>query len=410
MRLFRSNHTISIWQFNNYFMRIGIVINTSWNIYNFRKGLITHLLKKGHEIFALAPEDEYTSRLSDIGCSFHHTPLSGRGIDPVKDIAYMFRLHHLYCQLELDIVLHFTIKPNIYGSIAANMAGIPAINNVTGLGTVFMKKDWLNQLGQMLYRFAFRYPEKVFFQNSDDLSLFLKNRLVRKQITSLLPGSGVNLQHFAPVPFKRNRVFCFLMVSRMLNDKGIREYLAAAKALKKEGFHVKFQVLGNADHTGKHGLNQVQINYWQNEGIVEYLGTASDVRPFIEKADCIVLPSYREGTPRALLEAASQQKPLLTTNAPGCRETVIDGFNGYLCQVKDASDLASKMKKIALLPLPELEKMALNSRRLAEQRFDENLVIKSYEKALAEVMGVPVPATELASSTKAMVTASISNF
>ena len=284
------------------------------------------------------------------------------------------------------MVLHYTIKPNIYGSIAARLAGIPSINNVSGLGTVFLIKNMVSKVALGLYRFAFRFPVKVFFQNRDDRQLFLDNGLVRKEITGLLPGSGVDTRRFRPAgQFGRHTPFVFLMVARVLYEKGVVEYFEAAKIIRSVLPDTRIQLLGGLDEAGGVGVPRATFEEWLQSGDIEYLGRSDDVAAHLHRADCVVLPSYREGTPKTLLEAAAVGKPLVTTDVPGCRETVQNGLNGYLCQVRSAEDLAANMLKVMQLPDADLQRMGQASRHLAETKFDERLVLEQYLAAVAAV-------------------------
>lgn len=366
-------------------MRIAIVINASWNIYNFRLSLIKALLAEGHEVVAIASEDAYSQYLSDASCRF--VPLAmDNSTNPFKDMALTWRLYKTYQQVKPDVVLHYTIKPNIYGSVAAYLAGIPAINNVSGLGTVFIKKDYISSIATVLYKFAFRFPVKVFFQNEDDRQLFLQNGLVKKKITGLLPGSGVDLERFKPSgAFKRNTSFTFLMVARILYDKGVVEFVEASRLIKQQHPEVKCQLLGMIDEDSRSGIAKQNLEMWVKSGAIDYLGSTDAVADVIARADCVVLPSYREGTPRSLLEAAAMGKPLIATDAPGCREVVQDGVNGYLCLIQSAQDLASKMIQMMQQHEEQLKRMGFNSRLIAEQKFNDNFVIQKYLQAIAAV-------------------------
>jgi glycosyltransferase involved in cell wall biosynthesis len=370
-------------------MKIGIVINTSWNVYNFRSGLIQSFLKSNHEVVAIAPEDGFAVKLQDLGCKFVAVDVDSKGSNPVKDATLIWKLYQIYRREKLDVVLHYTIKPNIYGSIAAKMLGIPCINNVTGLGTVFIRQNLTAKIAHHLYRWAFQFPETVFFQNEDDRKLFLEKGLVRPEITDVLPGSGVDLARFRPSEFKKNKTFTFLVISRVLYDKGILEYIDAIRLLRAQGIDAKFQLLGKIETERGLGVPRKQIDGWVAEGLIEYLGTVNDVIPVIQRADCVILPSYREGTPRTLLEAASLGKPIIATDVPGCRDTVEHGFNGFLCKVKDPQDLADKMKQIMHLGDTTLRQMGTNSRQLAVERFDQNIVINKYQRALYSLIGAP---------------------
>jgi glycosyltransferase involved in cell wall biosynthesis len=366
-------------------MRIAIVINTSWNIYNFRMSLIRALLAEGHEVVAIAPHDAYSERLVAAGCWFVPVQME-KGTNPFKDMLLTWRLYQTYKQVRPDVALHYTIKPNIYGSVAAHWAGIPAINNVSGLGTVFITKDYISAIALRLYKYAFQFPAKVFFQNKDDRRLFLRNNIVRADITEVLPGSGISLQEFVPEEnFRRNQPFVFLMVARVLFDKGVAEFVQASRLVQERYPEVKCQLLGQVDERSRSGVKQQQLDEWLATGVIEYLGTTDDVGSMIRKADCVVLPSYREGTPRTLLEAAAMAKPLIATNVPGCREVVEQGVNGYLCRARNAQDLADKMLQMLQLKDAELKRMGQASRHIAVTRFDDRLVIQRYLHAIAEV-------------------------
>jgi len=336
------------------------------------------LLAEGHEVHTIAPNDEYTHYLTEAGCRHHDLKMDSRGANAVKDFLLIFELLVAYRKIKPDVVLHYTIKPNVYGTLAAALLRIPSINNVCGLGTIFLKKNWVTSVALALYKLAFQFPKKVFFQNPDDLNLFVNKKLIKPEAADILPGSGIDLSHFTPQEFKRNSKFTFLLVSRLITDKGIHEYIDAIKQLNQSGINAKFQILGAKDPYHKRGIKIELIDQWIHEGVIDYLGTAKDVRPFIQQADCIVLPSYREGTPRTLLEAASIAKPIITTNVPGCHHVVIDGHNGLLCKLKDANDLALKMRVMTTFDNDALKTMGTNGRRKIEQEFDESIVIKRY--------------------------------
>ena len=376
---------------NQHKMKIGIVVNSSWNIYNFRAGLIKAFLQN-HEVIAIAPDDGYRESLEEMGCTFEPVPMECKGTNPINDALLVKRLVTAYKKHKLDVVLHYTIKPNIYGTMAAEILKIPSINNVTGLGTVFLREGISSKIAQYLYRFTFRFPQTVFFQNKDDRELFVSKNLVKESIARLLPGSGIDTNHFVPntptlsIPKEENKKeFTFLLIARVLYDKGIAEYADAIKLLRSKGINARFQLLGKIDETKGLGVPEKQIKQWEKEGILKYLGTTGDVRPLISNADCIVLPSYREGTPRTLLEAACLGKPIITTDVPGCRETVIHNFNGYLCEAKNAYDLADKMHRMICLDKGKLEEMGVSSRWLAETKFDQQIIIKKYTEVIDKV-------------------------
>jgi glycosyltransferase involved in cell wall biosynthesis len=366
-------------------MRVAIVLNTSWNIYNFRLNFVKALLANGYEVHTIAPTDTFTQYLIDLGCIHHGVKMDSRGINPVRDIALTAELWSIYRATKPDIILHYTIKPNVYGSLAASMLGIPVVNNVCGLGTVFLKKNLVSAIALLLYRWTFRFPKKVFFQNPDDRDLFISKKLIPAQTADLLPGSGIDLKRFVPGTFNRNKQFTFLLISRLITDKGIFEYVEAVKKLKARGLNARFQILGAKDPQHQRGIPVRLIDQWIASNTIEYLGTTKDVQPFIQSADCVVLPSYREGTPHTLLEAASCAKPIIATDVPGCHQVVEDQFNGYLCRMKDSDDLAAKMHQMASLDEQSLRRFGENGRKKMEEEFNESLVIDKYLQTLSDL-------------------------
>lgn len=363
-------------------MKVAIVINTSWNIYNFRQGIIQKLIENGVDVIAIAPRDKFSEKLKDLGVTYYPISMDTQGVNPAKDLLLIWRLVLLYRRTKPDVILHFTIKPNIYGAIASELCGIPCINNVSGLGTVFLKDNLLSKISKSLYRYSFKFANRVFFQNEDDKTLFLKHRLVKESKTDVLPGSGIDLKKFSfhPLPIKEK--FTFLLISRIIQDKGIREFIEAIKQLRLKGINAHFQLLGAKDPNHKRGIPEEEINGWIADGLIDYLGSKEDVMPYIKEAHCVVLPSYREGTPRSLLESASMGRPLLATNVVGCKEVVISGYNGYLFTVKDSKDLADKMELMSGLSNEELTLFGANSRKLVESRFDQKIVVNKYVETI----------------------------
>lgn len=348
-------------------------------------GLVKELQKQGFEVLAIAPEDEFSEILKKEGCTFIPLTMENKGSNPLKDLMLIRQLYTIYKANQPDIVLQYTIKPNIYGSIAARLAGIPVINNVSGLGTVFLHNNLVSKVAKALYKLAFRYPKKIFFQNQEDLQLFVQEGLVKKERTGLVPGSGVNLEKFKQTEFQRNSPFTFLLIARLLYDKGIMEFAEAARILKKSNSNCRVQVIGALD-PGPLGIPEETLNQWIAEGLMEYIPFQKDIRSFIASADCVVLPSYREGTPKTLLEAAAMAKPLIATDVPGCRDVIEDTKNGFLCRVKNGPNLADKMLKMCSLPNEELKRMGENSRKLVLLKYDERIVIKKYLEVINEVV------------------------
>lgn len=365
-------------------MKIAIVINTTWNIYNFRMGLLESLQSDGHEIHAISPADEYVPYLLKAGITHHHVAISAHGSNPVKDSILLMNFIRLYSKINPDVILHYTIKPNIYGSLAAALLRIPVVNNVSGLGSAFHRKTITYYMVQALYKLAFIKSEKIFFQNNEDRNFFVKKRLVRWTKTGLLPGSGINLRKFLPVEYQKGSPFTFLMVARLISDKGIFEYVEAIRHLRKKGCNATFQILGAYDSKPDRAVKPDMIQAWEKEGLIEYLGVSDQVREIMMKAHCVVLPSYREGTPRVLLEAASLCKPIVATDVPGCHHVVKNGFNGLLCKPMDSIDLAEKMLSILDSSEANLRTMGINGRQYVQDNFDESRVISKYKQAILQ--------------------------
>ena len=361
-------------------MKIIICINTAWNLVNFRTGLIRGLVGQGNEVVAVAPHDEYAAKLKEIGCRFVELPMDNKGINPVKDFILLFRFMRLLRRERPDVFIGYTVKPNVYGSLAAHMLDIPVVNNIAGLGAVFMRDTWLTYLVRFLYKRALSRSHHVFFQNNEDLQMFVEHSLVASHKVSRLPGSGINLTSFPFTPSVRlpEAPFAFLLVARLLWDKGVGEYVEAARIIKRKYPNVKFQLLGFLDVKNPTAVTSEQMQDWVNEGVVEYLGATEDVKPYLAAADVVVLPSYREGVPRSLLEAAAIGRPIVSTDAIGCRDAVDNGVNGFLCNIRDADDLAEKM--IWMIELSPSDRIAMGAagRAKMEQEFDETIVINRY--------------------------------
>jgi glycosyltransferase involved in cell wall biosynthesis len=350
---------------------------------NFRLGLSKALAAGGYKVVVVAPEDEYVGQIKALGYRYLPLHIDNKGKHPWRDFLLLVRFFILMRVERPDVFLGFTIKPNIYGSLAAHVFKIPVINNVAGLGTTFMKGGWLNQLVRCFYRVALSRSAKVFFQNNDDRQLFVSKGLVSGAIADQLPGSGVDLVKFQATPLVDKPVVRFVLIARMLWDKGIGEYVEAARFLKKRGTTAECCLLGFLDVQNPSAISRQQMDEWVSEGVVRYLGVTDDVREEIVQANCIVLPSfYREGTPRSLLEAAAMARPIITTDSVGCRNVVDDGVNGYLCKPKDALDLANKMERIVNMSHAERKLMGLRGREKVEQQFDEEIVIRKYLKAI----------------------------
>ena len=364
---------------------IAIVANTSWYIFNFRHNLIEKLMRKGYHVTSIAPFDRYSQKIKEIGCKYININIDNNGKNPLKDLKTLFDFYRIYSQIKPAVILHYTTKPNIYGSVAARLARIPFINNISGLGSTFIHKGVTNLIVRILYQLSQVQSHKVFFQNPDDFKLFTQSRLVRSDKADLLPGSGVDLHKFFPQKKERTQKFCFLLIARLLWEKGVKEYVEAARILRKKRSDLEFQLLGFVENNNPRSVSEKQIRDWEQDGHVKWLGSVEDVRPYIAEADCVVLPSYREGTPRSLLEAASMGKPIITTDVVGCRQVVDDGVNGFLCKPKNSADLASVMQKMLQLTDEQQMTMGKKGREKMVREFGEQIVINKYMETIKEL-------------------------
>ena len=360
--------------------------NSCWNLVNFRGALIAGLQGAGYRLTAFAPVDAHAEALRARGIEVHHAPMARSGMNPAADARLLLRYLKLLRRIRPAAYCGFTIKPNVYGAIAARLTGVPAINNVTGLGTTFLGHGMMWRFTRLLYRSAFRRSHRVFFHNRDDLRIFLDQRIIRPEQGRVIPGSGVDLDHFHPDENAGSGPLRFLFIGRAIRDKGIAEFIAAARQLRAHMPEVRFQILGNPDPGNPTSVGAAEFQSWIDEGLIEHLGEHSDVRPFIRGATAVVLPSYREGMSRALLEGAAMGKPLVGTDVPGCRELIEEGVTGALCRVRDADSLAHAMERIACLPQERLTELGRAARRKVEREFGEQIVVDAYLEALAEVV------------------------
>ena len=367
--------------------RIVLIANSVWYVVNFRDNLTRSLKNADYDVVVFAPKDK---ALRCLNTDFFHIPVNARSMNPFADILLIVRLVFLLRKTKPDVVLNFTIKPVLYGTISARVLGIPCVNNITGLGALFLRGVASRMLGFMLYNIVLRISTIAFFQNPDDFSLFDQLGLLRRAGVDILPGSGVDLRKFVPATRQindSNGVVVFLYIGRLLAEKGIGDYIDAARIVGEKCKQARFQVIGAFGPSGDEPAIRAKIMLAIQEKAIMYLGTVADVRPHIAKADCVVLPSYREGTPRSLLEAAAMAQPIITTDVPGCREVVDEGANGYLCGVRDPEDLARKMIRFIGLPAGEKARMGSHGRRKMERQFDESIVIGKYLSAIEDLVG-----------------------
>lgn len=362
---------------------ILVSANSFWNIANFRAALIEALVAEGYRVIIAAPDvDQVWARQRDVEAV--EIEIDRSGLNPLRDARLIAEYVRLFRRFRPRLYLGFTAKPNIYGSLAARVAGIACIPNVSGLGTAFIKGGPLGSLLSLLYRLAFRRCSLVMFQNPDDLAMFKSRGLVRGEQAKLLPGSGIDLDRFSPAPMPEGGSTSFLFVGRLLGDKGVREFVAAARMIKSDHPDWRFQLLGEIDQGNRTGIRHGELKSWIDEDAVEHLGHAEDVRPHIAAATVVVLPSYREGLPRSLLEAAAMSRPLIATDVPGNRQLVSHGTNGLLCAVRDPVALAHAMLMMGTMKPDQRDAMGRQARALVEREYGQDRVIRAYLEAAGQ--------------------------
>ena len=367
--------------------RVMVVGGLADSLINFRGPLLRRLVAEGHDVTACAPDAAAGVRreLAALGVAYRHVPIQRAGMNPMRDVGTMRALAALYREVQPDLVLTYTIKPVIYGSLAARLAGVPHVcSMITGLGYSFGTATWrqraLNPVVRSLFRFALAHNEVVFFQNPDDLRQFVDAGLTNDRQAVLVNGSGVDLEHFSVASLPVGTP-TFLLITRLLWEKGVGEYVEAARRLKARYPTARFRLLGPLDPNPA-AVSRAQVDAWSAEGVIEYLGSTNDVRPAIADASVFVLPSaYREGTPRAVLEAMAMGRAIITTDAPGCRETVARGENGFLIPTKDSTALAEAMERFLRDP-GLVAPMGARSRAIAEEKYDVHLVNRVMMRAM----------------------------
>lgn len=367
-------------------MNIAIIENNIIATNTIRRKLVDVLVEKGHTIAILTTgTDEQINETILNG--YNVINVHGSNQHPAEVVRYMRNIYRALKKTDAEVCLTFTIRPAIWGNIVTRILKIPTITNVTGIGPLFERNNIAYRTARTLYRFVLKSTNRIFFQNYDDMNIFLEKGFVRAGKAERIPGSGIDFEHYQPLPRSGPGNFTFLFISRLVRDKGIVEYIDAARELKKQVPEMRFLVAGPIwkQNLKDNTIEEKQINAWVREGIIEYKGEVKDVRLLIADADCIVLPSYREGTSNVLLEASSMEKPCITCDTTGCREIVEDGVTGYLCKVKDAKDLAIKMKKLYELdPLARLS-MGKKARQKVIAEYDKKIVIDAYLRAIENV-------------------------
>ena len=370
---------------------ILIVSNNVWTIYKFRKEMIIRLIELGYKVSFLATFDnqKYVDDLESIGANFVSIRFDRKGLNPVSDIYSFFLLLFAYFRLKPSLVIHYTIKPNIYGGWAARIINVPYVGMITGVGNVFISgSEILKKIVMKMYKFSLSHSKLVWFTNHSDQDMFVNNHIVNKNRSGIVPGSGVDTLHFSPLNTNTsNNKFVFLMIARLQGPKGIYEYIEAAKSLRvKIGSKVEFQVLGGIDSKNPDALSLSEVIEFHNQKIINYLGETDDVKDYIGNSDCVVLPSYREGLSTTLVEAASMKKPLITSDVPGCHDVVIDNYNGYLCKPKNHRDLEAKMMLMYQTSREKRQEFGLNGRKIVEDNFDKGKLVDYQVKEIMKIL------------------------
>lgn len=359
--------------------KVLIAINFDEGLYNFRKELLEALIAAGYEVHLAVPDGAYVGRMQAMGCIFHDTALNRRGTNPLQELALLRCYGRILRKVQPDIVLTYTIKPNVYMGFLCGRRKIPYMPTITGLGTAVEGKGLLQLVTRGLYKGALKKASVVFFQNEANEKIFERLAIAPGR-HRMLPGSGVNLRHFAYQEFPDTDTAGFLFISRIMKEKGIEEYLDAAEHIRKRYPKTRFRILGflEDDYTGRERFERLC-----QEGVIEFAGSVEDVVPYIRDSQCTVHPSYYpEGMSNVCLESAACGRAVITTDRPGCRETILDGKSGFLIRERDSRDLIDKIERFLALSPAERKKLGENGRKYMEERFDRNIVIGNYMEAI----------------------------
>lgn len=351
--------------------KIAILANNSGGLYGFRGELIAELIKMGCEVTALTPFDTNIEDLEKLGAKLINTPIDRRGINPFKDLGLLCCYYKCLRQIKPDMVITYTIKPNVYGGMLARWMRIPYVANITGLGTTFQKENVLRKIVIFLYKVALKKAKVVFFENSENRGIFVQEKIVEENRTYLLNGAGVNLEKYSFRPYPSGEETRFLFIGRVMKEKGVDELFEAAIRLKREYDNVHFDIVGPLEDN-----YQDKIHELVNEGIIEYHGYQLDVRPYIERCHCFVLPSYHEGMANTLLEAGAMGRPLITSRIHGCMEAVVEEKSGILCVARNADSLYETLKMFIQKSDVGREIMGQESRKHVQKVFNKKKIVK----------------------------------
>lgn len=353
--------------------QILILANNDIGLYKFRKELIEELLKQKYEVYISLPNGKFIHELINLGCNYIETNISRRGTNPVTDLKLMVKYRKIIMDIKPDVVLTYTIKPNVYGGIACELMNVPYIANITGLGSAVENQGIMQKITVILYKIAFYKLNCVFFQNKENMKFFIDKKIAIGK-HKLIPGSGVNLNHFHILEYPSDETVEFVFISRIMKEKGIDQYLEAAQYIRSKYPNTRFHICGFCEEAYENKLKELQ-----EKGIIEYHGMIRDVREIISQTHCIIHPTYYpEGMSNVLLESAASGRPLITTNRSGCREIVDDGINGFIVEQQNSKDLIEKIEKFLRITYEEKKKMGIEGRKKVEKEFDRCIVVKKY--------------------------------
>lgn len=355
---------------------IALVANTTWNIYNFRLNVIRKFIAEGHSVIVMSPIDEYIHYKKEFPNVQHVSikSLVRDGTNPIRDLSLILELLKLYKKHKPDLIIHYTIKPNIYGAIASRLACIPSVGIVTGLGYSFLHKGMVSSISKLLYQMTLRFHKRVIFENQDDRMLFIEEGISKEKQSISVKGCGVNVDHYAPIPNTDSSKTVFTFLGRLLYDKGIQEFVKAAELVKSKHQDIEFWLIGDIDDKNPASVKKEDILTWVKQGIILYHGSTTDVRSYISLSSCIVLPSYREAIARSLTEAMSMERPVIATDVAGCREAITDGLNGYLVPAKNAKSLSQAFITFINMTDKERIEMGKHGRKKVLREFDDRLI------------------------------------
>ena len=361
-------------------MKILISTNSYWNLFNFRYDLLSKLKNQNHKLIIVSSKDKYFNKFKNIKCKHYYVNMKANKISIVNDIFLIFNYFKIFLKEKPDVYFSFTIKPNIYGSFIANLLGIKTVNNITGLGKTFLSNNILKSIVIFLYKISLRKSFKVFFHNNDDLSLFLKLNIIKNIQGEVIPGSGININQYeySKLFNRDNKELIFLYIGRIRFDKGFVNLIEAFKLIKKDYDTIKLQVIGKIEKKNPDYIDYDLFQSWQDQKIIEYFGETDDIKKYIKNSDCVILLSFREGLSRSLLEASIMGRPIITTNVPGCKETIIDGVSGLLCKEKNTKDAFDKIIKFIELNYSERNKMGYEGHLYTKKYFNNLIIIKKY--------------------------------